>query len=144
MYRIDERLHLIVIYKLNYLIQIFEIEPTVQRVDINFTWDQLFGPDEIVYALYVIDDKTNSSKLIINQREDTKYIGAKYNISIYDFDMITANTPDIHLLISLKIDRRITNSILRRSVISIRDFVFIYQGYVPDVQDSVLYISYLD
>jgi hypothetical protein len=133
-----------VIYAYNHLVQVYEIEPTIQRVVTNFTWDQLFGPDEIVYGLFVFDDYDNTSKIIVNQREESRSIGAKYNISIYSFDMTEDYVPIVHLLVSTKFDRYLTDSLLRRSYVANRDYVFIYQGYSGETKDSIIYVSYLD
>jgi hypothetical protein len=133
-----------VIYAYNHLVQVYEIEPTIQRVVTNFTWDQLFGPDEIVYGLYVLDDYDNTSKIIVNQREKSRSIGAKYNISIYSFDMTEDYVPIVHLLASRKFDRYLTDSLLKRWYFGNREFVFVYQGYTGETKDSIIYVSYLD
>jgi hypothetical protein len=136
--------HLFVIYAYNYLVQVYEIEPTIQRVVTNFTWDQLFGSDEIVYGNFVFNEYGNTSKIIINQREKSKSIGAKYNISIYSFDMTDDYVPIVHLLASRQFDRVLTDSLLVQSNIANRDYVFVYQGYSGEAPDSILYVSYLD
>jgi hypothetical protein len=136
--------HLIVIYANNHLVQVYEIEPTIQRVNTNFTWDQLFGPDEIVYGHYHFDEYDNTSKVIINQRENSRSIGAKYNVSIYSFDMTEDYVPIVHLLASKQVDRALTDSLLSRSSFANRDYVFIYQGLSGRIYDSIIYVSYLN